>query len=204
MAFARSAPILAALLCIACGSDHGDRAGSLVGAGAIPPSQELAGESIMIIHFTMIGVPGGETLRRELRPDDRLAVTLVQHPSDPRDYAENGAERILAEETHRLSAEAAARARHALRRMRPEKLAGLDREVRPLGCERRSSHDFGEAQIVFHDGDAAGLFVLPSQQSCDTPAAREARRLVRQTLGTFPRSSAVAAFEEFEPRRQAR
>jgi hypothetical protein len=76
-------------------------------------------------------------------------------------------------------------------------------EVRPAGCERQGPHDFGELAVAFIDegkatgieDDRAGLFELPWSESCNTPAATEARRVVWQALRLLPPSKTTASFE---------
>jgi hypothetical protein len=91
-------------------------------------------------------------------------------------------------------------------RVRPELLEGQGLEkndVRPVGCERRGPHDFGEVGIAFVDESAGetpkevpvAVFELPRPSSCQTKAAQKAREAIREALGLLPPSRAVASFE---------
>jgi hypothetical protein len=91
-------------------------------------------------------------------------------------------------------------------RFRPELLEsqGLENnEVRPLGCERRGPHDFGEVNVAFFDeGDAKttkghrlAVFELPQPDSCTTRAAERSRETMREALRLLPISKAVESFE---------
>jgi hypothetical protein len=90
-----------------------------------------------------------------------------------------------------------------LRRVRPAELQGIEQDSRPVGCERRGPHDFGEVVIGFlnkgeADGiedDQVGIFNLPTSKSCSTPAAIEARAVVQGALQLLPKSKVASAFE---------
>jgi hypothetical protein len=88
--------------------------------------------------------------------------------------------------------------------VRPEKLAGVEQDQRPIGCERRGPHDLGEVAVAFiNEGskpgvgdDDVGIFELPTADSCSTQAAAEARQVVWRALRILPPSKVVAGFEQ--------
>lgn len=83
---------------------------------------------------------------------------------------------------------------------------GWTRTRDPWDASARGPHDLGEVTIGFIragdepgiEDDEVGLFALPSPRSCDTPAAREARAVVRDVLQLLPRTRVAAAFERSE------
>ena len=189
---ASSAPLLAAsLLCASCQpSDRGS--GSLVGADRLPSSSALSRETVQINRGYGDGSEG--FLSYEVRPDDTLNVT----------HTVRGREKVRGVETFRLASDVADQARSLLWRVRPAELEGVDaHEARPSGCERRGPHDFGELAVIFVDegggagieDDRVGTFELPRSDSCSTPQAREARRVVREVMDSFPPSKVAAQFE---------
>jgi hypothetical protein len=106
-------------------------------------------------------------------------------------------------ESLQVSAEAGAQARRLLARVHPARLEGVQQDARPMGCERRGSHDEGEITIAFMRArgrpgmadDEIGLFALPYPQSCATPAAVEAGKVVRAILQLLPRSAVAAGYD---------
>ena len=182
----------ASIWCVSCRPGPVGQSDSLVGADSLPAEGELALETITIVRGH--GPAGKSFLSYELRPDGRLAVTLIERRDD----------KVLAAQTFHLAPGVANGVRRLLRRVRPARLEGLDaQEARPSGCRRRGPHDWGEYWIAFmdeqrrtEDGDhRIGVFELPSPDSCATPQAVEARRVVAQVLGSFPTSSATRGFQ---------
>jgi hypothetical protein len=165
---------------------------SLVGAEELPAAAALSKEIIYISRG--YGEVSTGFLSYELRPDDLLVVT---HEDRDRD-------KVIGEEKFRLESGVADKARRALWRLRPEKLEGIDsHEARPAGCERRGPHDFGELAVSFisagHrpgvEDDLIGGFELPTAESCGSPQAVEARRVVREAMALFPASKVAEGFE---------
>jgi hypothetical protein len=190
MAFMPPALLLIALILAACQVEQADAPESLVDASNLPAPEALEQETIMIVRGPAVDAPRGQVLRRELRPDDTLLVTLVT-------FGDGAEEKVVAEDRFRLSVGIADRARQALWRMRPAELQGAEWLVRPSGCEPQSNHDHGEAQVAFiKPDDTVGVFALPSPNSCSTRQAEEARGLFRQVLASFPYSKAAAAFSQ--------
>lgn len=183
------------LLCASCNNAAIDPPQSLVGANELPSATALARETFYISRGG--GAYGGETLIYEWRPDNSL---LVRHAfSDGRGTGEV----VRGQETLHVSPEIAAQARQLLWRVRPAELEGVEQDARPTGCERRGPHDFGEVTVGFVNGgdasgiedDQVGIFELPTAESCNTPAAVEARAVVRRALQLLPKSKVAAAFE---------
>jgi len=184
------------LLCVSCNDAGTSPSQSLVGANELPAATALARETFYI---SLGGGPaGGDELSYEWHPDNSL---LVKHTfSDAR----RPGEVVRGQEILHVPSEVAAQARQLLWRVRPAELAGFDKEyARPTGCKRRGPHDFGEVTIGFvSEGPKSGvedykigIFELPSVESCNTPAAIEARAVVRRALQLLPKSKVVAAFE---------
>lgn len=143
---------------------------------------------------------GGDRLSYELRSNDSLTVTHTF--IDPIIAGES----VKGKETLRVSPAVAAQFRKLMWRVRPAKLVGqgLDKDtVRPLGCERRGPHDFGEVSVGFIDegdtksieDDQVGVFELPWDDSCNGPKATEAREVVWQALRLLPPSEVRESFE---------
>jgi hypothetical protein len=169
----------------------------LVGADEIPSAEALSRETLYITRGANDW--GGDRLSYELRPNGSLIVTH-NHSDGKLGSVEKGRETID------LSSDVAAQVRQLLWRVRPGKLEGQGiekAEVRPVGCERRGPHDFGEVAVAFiNDEDAtrteddqSGLFELPRPASCNTASAIEARTVVRRALRLLPQSQVVAGFE---------
>ena len=163
------------LLCIACKDAAIHPSQSLVGAEELPPATALSREILDISSGG--GAYGGDVLSYEWRPDNSLLVTHT--------FSDGGGSGpvVRGKETLHISPEAAAQARRLLWRVRPAQLEGVEQEARPAGCERQGPHDFGEVAIGFMsegvsngmENDQVGIFELPTAQSCNTPAAIEAR-----------------------------
>jgi hypothetical protein len=191
---ARCVPIAAAsLFCVSCDDSAIDPSRSLVRAQHLPPAELLSRETIEINRGFGDISPG--FLSYQLLPDDRLVVTLTD-----RNYPEDV---VIGKETFQLTSEIAAEARRMLWRVRPEKLEGVEWETRPVSCYPQSCHDFGELAVAFIaegskpgiDDDRIGIFVLPGPDSCRSPAAIKARRLIQRVMHRFPRSKVAAEFE---------
>ena len=166
-----------------CGSCHQEAVEplSLVGAQALASEAALSREAIYIVRGG--ASDDGDTFIYDWQPDGTL---IIEHKvSNGRDGQE-----VASRETLHVPAETAMRVRRLLARVHPERLGGVEQDVRPLGCERLGSHDVGEITIGFIrpigrpgiEDDEVGQFALPSSRSCDTPAAIEARRVVRNIL----------------------
>jgi hypothetical protein len=193
----RSVPslLLGSLLCVSCEGGAIEPSQSLVGAERLPSAKALARE---ILYIARGGGPdGGDALSYEWHPDDLLTVTHTF--SD-----EGGAGEIVkGKDILRLAPDVAAEARRLLWRVRPASLEGVGQDARPAGCRRRGPHDFGEVIVGFIDkGDEAdtgddrvGIFQLPTRESCNTPAAIEARKVVWRALQLFPRSRAAMRYD---------
>ena len=166
-----------------------------MGARELPSAETLALETLYI---TRGGGPyGGHSLSYEWRPDG--SITVTHEFSDGRGGTETRRTENLG-----ISPEAAAEARRLLWRVRPAKFEGVENYgTRPIGCERKGPHDFGEIALAFiNEGqssgvedDQIGIFELPDRQSCNTPAAIEARKLTQRVLQLMPKSKVAAEFE---------
>lgn len=193
----RGTTLLIACLCLlggSCGEGGAEPLPSLVGARALPSRDDLEREAFYIVRGG--GAYGGHSLTYDWRRDGAL---IVEHA-----YSDgNGRRETKGREALHIPADAAARARSLLARLHPARLEGVDQDARPLGCERQGPHDLGEVTIGFIragdepgiEDDEVGLFALPSPRSYDTPAAREARAVVRDVLQLLPRTRVAAAFE---------
>ncbi len=181
------------LLTSACGEPALKPSESLVGAKELPSVRDLSREIIQINRG--FGSASVGFLSYELRPDGTLAVTHEERLRD----------KVVASETFQLAPEVAARARRMLWRLRPATLEGqglTKDETTPMGCQRQGPHDFGEFAVVFIDegqkrgieDDQLGAFDLPYGDSCNTPEASEARKLVARVLQSFPHSRVAAEF----------
>jgi hypothetical protein len=183
--------VVVSLLGVSCGRAAIEPSQSLVGANDLPSPRVLSREIVQINR----GVGGPHFLSYELRPDNTLAITL----------SERGVkgEAVRGKETFNLSSELAEHTRRMLWRVRPAKLQGIEYETRPVGCEPRGPHDFGELVVVFiNEGDQVGIkddhvgvFALPHVDSCRTKDAEEARQLLRQVSDALPESRVAAEFD---------
>lgn len=187
--------LLAALLSHSCNSPAAELSESLVGAKELPSADTLSRETL---HISSGGSDwGGDALSYELHPDNSLTVTHTY--SDDR----SAGEVVKGRETLQVSPDIAVQVKRLLWRVRPGQLEGVDRwPARPVGCERKGPHDFGEVAVVFINNgstgiedDQVGIFEMPSAQSCNTPAAVEARGVVRRALELLPKSKVAAEFE---------
>lgn len=192
----RRATVLAcgALLCGSCGEGAAEPSQSLVGAQSPPSQDDLVREAFYIVRRG--GPNGGHSLTYDWRRDGEL---IVEHA-----FSDGvGRSEARGREALRIPADAAAQARRLLARLHPARLEGVEQDARPLGCGRQGPHDVGEFTIGFIrasdepgiQDDEVGLFALPYPSSCDTPAAREARKVVQGILQLLPRSSVAAEFE---------
>lgn len=194
--FKTALPLLAVpLLCVSCNDAAIEPSQSLVGAEELPSATALARETFYITRGG--GAYGGDALSYEWHPDDTLLVTHTF--SDGRGTGDV----VRGKETLHISPEVAAQVRQLLWRVRPAKLEGVEQDARPRGCERRGPHDFGEVTVGFvNEGDApgikddqVGIFELPTAESCNTPAAVEARAVVRRALQLLPNSKVASDFD---------
>ncbi len=190
--FRTAAPLLvAAILCVSCNEATIEQSRSLVGGSGVPSAVTQSRETLYIFRGTNDW--GGDNLSYELRPNGSLTVTHTY--SDDR----NPQSVVRGKETVRVSPAVAAQVRKLLWRVRPARLEGQGMgksEVRPVGCERRDPHDFGEVGVGFITKQGTkGLFELPTPGSCNTPAATEARKVVWQALRLLPQSKVTASFE---------
>lgn len=187
--------LFASTFCVSCGDAAIAPSQSLVGAKELRSASVLAGETFYITRGG--GAYGGDALSYERRPDNSLLVTHT--------FSDGGGtgEVVRGKETLHIAPEVAAEARQLLWRVRPAKLEGVEQDARPTGCERQGPHDFGEVTVGFvNEGEArgieddqVGIFALPSADSCNTPAAVEARAVVRRALQLLPRSRVESDYE---------
>ena len=184
----------ASLFCASCGEPGEKATRGLVGGRQVAAKGDLVRGSFYIVRGG--GPDGGNSLTYDWRSDGTL---IVEHTfSDGK-----GGRETKGKDTLEMSAEASARARHLLARLLPERPEGLEQDARPSGCARQGPHDAAEVTVAFIDpgqlpgneDDEVGVFALPRPDSCDTPAAVEARRVVRHVLQLFPQSSVTEAFE---------
>lgn len=196
--FKHSALLAAAVLCGSCSKQADGQLESLVGATNLPSAGALSRETLAITRGANDW--GGDRLAYELRPDGSLSITHT--------YLDGKTlkEEVRAKDTFRIPPGEAARFRRLIWRVRPDLLEGqgLEKEeVRPVGCERRGPHDFGEVGITFiNEGDAKtikddrfALFELPRSDSCSTTAAEQARETIWRALRLLPPSKTVEGFE---------
>lgn len=129
-----------------------------------------------------------------LNSEDELEVSYWYMPNDE----------AVAKETYRLASDDAERVREELWRLRPEALSRdsmNDRSIRPLNCQQQGPHDQGEILVHFI-GDPnykrLASFELPTEQSCKSAAAREARQLLFRIVRSFPKSDIASKFYEAE------
>ena len=127
-----------------------------------------------------------------LNTEDELEVSYWFMPNDE----------ALARETYKLPSDAAQRVREELWRIRPEALSRdwmNVRSIRPLNCQEQGPHDQGEI-LVHYIGDPhyerLATFELPTEQSCKSAAAREARQLLFRIVRSFPASDIASKFNE--------
>ena len=187
-------------LCVGL-SACGDRAAlkpseSLVGAENLPTAKVLSRE---IIHINgglgrWPGDPG--SLEYDLGPDSSLSVTHRKIDKD-------GNQAVVGREMFRLSSAAAADARRALWRLRPETLQGIQAEARPIGCRPPDPDSFPEFFVNFiSEGpkpgfadDKFGIVLVPHKEDCRSAQGGEARELVQSVLQSFPPSKVAGDFE---------
>jgi hypothetical protein len=169
----------------------------LVGTKQLPSEDKLSRETLYVTRNH-----NSDYLTYELRSNNVLILTHTHYgPPDDTETVEGKA-------TTRVSPEVAKQFRKQIWRMRPEKLEDIDQElswpVRPLGCRRRGPHDFGEISIVFVDDEnrksnedfRIGFFDLPTEDSCNKPAAKEARAVILRALRLLPPSTVIERFEQ--------
>jgi hypothetical protein len=146
--------------------------------------RELAAEEIQINRRG--GPRDDHMLTYDLSPSNSLTVS---HTVDQLAGA-----KTFATATFRLSPEAANHVRTLLRRVRPDRLTGIQDNTLPTGCTvviDASPH----ANVVFTDAKhRLGISSIPRERVCDTPAARQARELVARVLATLPGRNIAAQF----------
>jgi len=190
--------LAAAILCGSCSKQADGQLDSLVGATNLPSAEALSRETLNITRGANDW--GGDRLAYELRPDGSLSITHTYLDG------KTSNEEVRAKDAYRIQPEEAARLRRLMWRVRPDLLEGqgLEKdEVRPVGCERRGPHDFGEVGVAFiNEGDAKttkddrfAVFELPRPDSCTTRAAKQARETIWGALRLLPSSKAVEGFE---------
>ncbi len=190
--------LAAAILCGSCSKQADSQPDSLVRATNPPSAEALSRETLIITRGANDW--GGDRLAYELRPDGSLSITHTYLGG------KTLKEEVRAKDAFRIQPEDAARFRRLMWRVRPDlhEGQGLEKnEVRPLGCERRGPHDFGEVGVAFiNEGDAKtikddrfAVFELPRPDSCTTRAAKRARETIWGALRLLPTSKAVEGFE---------
>lgn len=150
------------------------------------PSEEMLLREKIEINQGFGGEGFGEHfLSYELASNNSLIVTHTFRPED----------KVIGTEVFVLRPDVAMKARKQLWRVRPDKLEGIETDVRPSGCLRRWVHDSPEIAVGFIASDEMhGVFDLPRPVSCDTPAAKAARRMLHDVLTSFPRSKVAETF----------
>lgn len=183
---------LALYLCSSC--DEPAVAPERLVSGSLPAARELSRETILIEQGFGGEGYGVHRLTYQLTPDDQLSIAygLVTRAGP------------VVNEKFRLKSDEADRIREALWRLRPRVLASEwvgEWSARPLGCKMQGPHDQGEAVVAYISGendDKGASFELPTAESCDTAAARQARRVLQQVFGSFPDSEIVTEFHKAE------
>src|SRR5687768_3862012 len=140
--FKHSTLIAGAILCASCSKQFDGKADSLVGATNLPSTEVLSRETLYITRGAKDW--DGDRLAYELRPDGSLSITHTY--LDGR----KAKEEVRGKDTFRVQPEVAARFRRLMWRVRPDLLEGQGmekNEVRPVGCERRGPHDFGDVGV---------------------------------------------------------
>jgi hypothetical protein len=190
--------LLATLLfCASCDRPAIEPADSLVGATDMPSAKQLSQEAIEINRGFGGGYGFGEHfLSYQLRADNLLTVVWTFRPDDD----------VRGRESFRLPSDVAENARRALWRLRPKEAGGMDHDVRPTGCTSRSPHDLGEMVVLYTEADEERfrLFTSPYPGSCDNAAAKEARKVIRDVLASFPHSDVATAYSRAEAADEAR
>jgi hypothetical protein len=150
------------------------------------PSEEMLSREKIEINQGFSGEGFGENfLSYELASNNSLVVTHTFRPEG----------KVIGKEVFVLPPDVAMKARKQLWRVRPDKLEGIETDVRPSGCLRRWVHDSPDIAVGFAASDEMyGVFDLPRPISCDTPAAKAARRMLYDVLKIFPRSKVAETF----------
>lgn len=157
----------------------------LVDGTELPAERMLSREKIEINQgFGGEGF-GEHFLSYELASNNSLVVTHTFRPED----------KVIGKEVFVLPPDIAMKARKQLWRVRPDKLEGIETDVRPSGCVRQWVHDPPDIAVGFAVSDEMyGVFGLPRPVSCDTPTAKAARRMLDDVLKIFPRSKVAETF----------
>lgn len=170
----------------------------LVSGSNLPVAGELTRETILIEQGFGGEGYGVHRLTYRVTPDDQLAIA----------YGLVTQGQPVAKENFGLQSDEADRIREILWRLRPQVLTPdwVDEwSARPLGCKMQGPHDQGEVVVAYISGkndDEGASFELPTVQSCDTPAARQARQLLQQVFSSFPNSEIVTEFHKAENKRE--
>jgi hypothetical protein len=183
-AAARLMWLISTLLTGAC--DRSAMAGSesLVGAKSLPSARDLAGEEIQINRRG--GPHDDHVLTYDLSPSNSLTVA---HSVD-----QLGGEKTVATAAFQLTPEVANHVRTLLWRVRPERLTDIRDITLPTGCSVVVDAS-PQANVVFIGRkQRVGISSIPRERVCDTPQAKQARRLVSGVLGLLPGSSVPARF----------
>jgi hypothetical protein len=193
---ARSALLLAALLCASCQRPAGSAGESLVGAKKLPAEQQLSRETIEIVPASW-DAPEAPHVYFDLRPDDSLTVTLSH-------WAEKAHSEVIdGRDTFHLSPADASKARRRLWQLRPQELTGVESITRPTDCPPPPTDTFPDYSVAFiAEGpkpgvkdDLIGITDVPAARFCAGKSAAEARQLIQQVLDLFPKSKVAAEFE---------
>ena len=158
---------------------------SVVGASDLPPSGELAGETIQVNRGRGYG-EDRHYLSYELRPDNRLRITHSLDGFDGKD--------VVGKESFQLSGELALRLRETFWRMRPSKLRRVEYLECPVGCEPPIDSGMEVAVAFFGQHDKIGIFALP--YACKDGQAAVARAAMNEAMALLPRSKVAKAFPD--------
>lgn len=188
-----AALFVSGLLCGACNSPTREQPPNLVGATEIPSNKDISREIIFITRQK-----SSDFLIYDLRPN---GVLILEHIYvSPIDQAEITKGKV----TLQVSPKSVAQVQQLLLSVRPARLLGLDREVRPSGCKPIYDHDRGEVSVAFIDDrrtksihdDKIGLFLLPSTYRCNNSAAASARQVMAKLFQLLPKDDVIVKFEQ--------
>ena len=190
---------VAALFLTSCDRPAIKPGDSLVGARELPSATALSREIIQINQgFRSMGTTG--LLTYELRPENKLTITLTHHDRVTLKEVTDG------KESFQLTSDVASRVRRKLWRLRPETLRGIEWVTRPSDCPPPPTDTFPDASIAFIaegpkpgiEDDRLGLTDVPSSYTCKTKQGDEARTLTQRVLQSFPASKVAAEFDRRE------
>lgn len=193
----RTLPLIlfASTFCISCDAVHPSNEGSLVGAEPLPSVSILAHETVYIEQGG--SAFGGHALIYVWHPDNSLVVTHIFSEPFQREI-------VLGEETLHLSKKVEGELRELIVRVHPPIFKGVEYYTKPTGCEDLAMDESGEVTIGFVKADAegelgpgqVGIFTLPYETSCNTPAAIEARKVVEDILQLLPKSDVAVEYDK--------